>query len=210
VFQLKGREDEAIAEYTKALRGNPYTAPAHINLGNLYLEKGESEAALEHFQAALEADSTSVSAQMGAAAALDALGRSNEALEYLDRVISIRPQDESAYHTAASILMRLDRYEKARRVLEAGIGATPRNAILLADMGLYHLRTGSPDSAIVRLESALSIDPQLLTARGNLAVAYEREGREKEAADQYRMYIRSAPPGPLRQMAERALGRLTP
>lgn len=208
VLQLKGRESDALSEYTKALRGNPYRVPVHINLGNLYWERGENAPALEHFRAALEADSTSVSAQMGAAAALEALGRPEEALEYLDRVMRTKPDHELAHHTAASLLMRLDRYGEARSILAEGIRVMPRNSVLLSDLGLYYLRNGAPDSAIVHFENALAIKPDLLTARGNLAIAYEREGLVAEAADQYRAYIENAPPGPSRQMAERALRRL--
>jgi len=209
VLQLKGREEDALSEYEKALRGNPYTVPVYINLGNLYWERGENARALEYFRAALETDSASVSARMGAASALEEMGRPDEALQYLNRVISLKPGNEEARHTAVSILMRLDRYDEARIVLDQGLTATPRSGLLLADMGLYHLRTDSPDSAIAYLRSALDVEPDLLTARGNLAVAYEREGLPEEAAAQYRAYIESAPPGPGRQMAERALRRLT-
>ena len=209
VLQLKGREKDAIAEYTKALRGNPYPTPVHINLGGLYWARGDNALALKHFGAVLETDSTNVSAQMGSAAALEALDRPDEALEYLGRVISAKPDHEPAYHTATSLLMRLDRYDEARRVLERAIRAMPRNAVLLSDMGLYYLRNDAPDSAITYLESALAIQSDLLTARGNLAVAYEREGLLAEAAEQYRAYIDNAAPGPSRQMAERALKRLT-
>ena len=209
VLQLKGREKDALSEYTKALRGNPYPTPAHINLGSLYWEQGDNALALEHFGAVLETDSTNVSAQMGMAGTLEALGRPEDALEYLYRVISAKPDHERAYHTAASLLLWLDRYKEVRRVLARGIRVMPRNAVLLSDMGLYYLRNDAPDSAIVRLESALEIQSDLLTARGNLAVAYEREGLVAKAAEQYQAYIDNAAPGPSRQMAERALKRLT-
>jgi tetratricopeptide (TPR) repeat protein len=209
VLQLKGREKDALSEYTKALRGNPYPTPTHINLGNLHWAQGENALALKHFGAVLEADSTDVSAQMGSAAALEALGRPDEALQYLDRVISAKPDHERAHHVAASLLMRLDRYREARRILAKGIRVMPRNAVLLSDIGLYYLRNDAPDSAIVFLESALEIQSDLLTARGNLAVAYEREGLTAKASEQYRAYIDNAAPGPSRQMAELALKRLT-
>jgi Tfp pilus assembly protein PilF len=80
--------------------------------------------------------------------------------------------------------------------------------MLLSDMGLYFLRNDQPDSAVIYLESALDAGPELLTARGNLAVAYERTGLIPQAIEQYRKYVEQAPPGPSRQMAERALQEL--
>jgi len=126
----------------------------------------------------------------------------------VDRAISIRPDHAPAYHVKASLLMRMDRREQAYAVLKQGLGSAPRDATLLSDIGLYYLRSDKPDSAIAYLEDALEIRPDLLSARGNLAVACERIGLVSEAVQHYRQYIAQAPPGRSRQMAAQALERL--
>ena len=157
---------------------------------------------------ALDLDSTNITARMGMAATLEGTGSIDGALEYLDSTIRIEPEYAPAYHVKASLLMRLDRREQAYEVLREGLKSAPGDPTLLSDIGLYHLRSDRPDSAIVYLEDALEARPDLLSARGNLAVACERTGLVSEAIGHYREYIAQAPPGSLRQMAEQALERL--
>jgi Flp pilus assembly protein TadD len=104
--------------------------------------------------------------------------------------------------------MSLGRYEEAFAAVRAGLGAVPADANLLSDMGLAFLRTEEPDSAVVYFERALSHNPQLLSARGNLAVACERTGDTAGAREAYRKYLETAPPGEARDRAAAALMRL--
>jgi len=75
-------------------------------------------------------------------------------------------------------------------------------------MGLAFLRTEAPDSAVVYFVRALAYNPLLLTARGNLAIAYERTGDEARAREAYRKYLETAPRGPTRDRAAAELRRL--
>jgi tetratricopeptide (TPR) repeat protein len=210
VLQMRGKTDDAIAEYLEALKGNPDPGPTHINLGNIYRSKQDYVRAREHFQKALDLNGADVTALMGMAAVLEATGSSEGALKHLDRAIAIRPDNAPAHHVKASLLMKLDRREQAYGVLRQGLSFAPRDPALLSDMGLYYLRGDRPDSAITYLEEALEVRPDLLSARGNLAVACERSGLVSEAKEHYRRYISQAPPGRSRQMAEQALERLGP
>jgi len=208
VHQMRERTDDAIAEYLEALKGNPDPGPTHVNLGNIYRSKEDYGRAREHFQKALDLDSANITARMGMAAVLEGTGSIDEALKHLDRTIQIRPDHAPAYHVRASLLLRMDHGEQAYGVLRQGLRSAPGDATLLSDIGLYYLRNDQPDSAIAYLEDALEIRPDLLSARGNLAVACERSGMVSEAMEHYRRYIAQAPPGPSRQMAEQALERL--
>ena len=205
VYQLDGRTADALKEYEKALRGNPQPAPSHVNLGNLHLTEGRYGEAAAHYRLALDLEGANQAALLGMAAALESTGRPEEATRYLDRAILGEPGQPSAFHAKASLLMKTGRYEEVRETLKAGLRASPDDPILLSDMGLYFLRRDLPDSAVIYLEPALDARPELLTARGNLAVAYQRAGLIPEAVEQFRKYVEQAPPGPSRQMAERAL-----
>lgn len=209
VYQMDGRTTAAVEEYERALRGNPQPAPAHVNLGNIHLTEGRYEKAIEHFGEALELEASNQAALLGMAGALEASGRAEEALGYLDRAALVDAGDASAVHAKSSLLMKAGRYPEVNETLRAGLEASPDDPILLADLGLYFLRTGKPDSAAAYLERALDTSPELLTARGNLAVAYERQGLIEKAIEQYRAYVEQAPPGPSREMAERAIRELT-
>lgn len=208
VLQMDGRIEEAAEEYRKALRGNPQPAPGHVNLGNIRLSDGRYAEAMEHFSRALDLEEANVPALLGMAGALESAGKPQEALEYLDRAIVAGPGQASAYHAKASILIRSGFYEESWKTLARGLAEAPDDPVLLSDMGLYFLRTDRPDSAAGYLGRALEDRPDLLTALGNLAVAYERMGMIGEAIEHYEKYAQQAPPGPRKQMAERALKEL--
>jgi tetratricopeptide (TPR) repeat protein len=204
-----GNVDEAISEYKAALNGNPSPAMLHSNLGNAYAMKGDQARAIEQFNTAIELDSTLVNAYIGMGRALDAVGRGDEALSFMRLARSKDPRSVAAYHAESSLLLRAGDCDQALASLRTGIGLNPGSPLLLADMGLCYLRLDSLDSAIVYLQDALQGDPSLLTARGNLAVAFERKGLREEAIREFQRYLETAPPGQHRTQALRALERLS-
>ena len=203
-----GRTGEAIEEYKLALRGNPSPAGVYSNLANSYLSGGDYTKALENFRRAIELDSTLVNAYVGMGLAHEAAGEPERALPLFRRARSIDPFAEPAYHAEASLLLRMDDPAGAAGVARQGLANLPRSPLLLSDLGLSYLRSGDLDSAIVYLEAAVERDPSRLNARGNLAVALERQGLTDRAIEQYRIYLETAPPGRSRDVALRALERL--
>jgi len=138
----------------------------------------------------------------------EAAGEPERALPLFRRARSIDPFAEPAYHAEASLLLRMDDPAGAAGVARQGLANLPRSPLLLSDLGLSYLRSGDLDSAIVYLEAAVERDPSRLNARGNLAVALERQGLTDRAIEQYRIYLETAPPGRSRDVALRALERL--
>jgi tetratricopeptide (TPR) repeat protein len=204
-----GRTDLAIAEYRRALRGNPSPAGVYSNLANAYLSKGDHAAALENFYKAIELDSTLVNAYVGLGLTLEAAGDADRALSFYREARARDPFVEPAYHAEASLLLKMGREQDAGVIAREGLTRWPESALLLSDLGLIHLRSDRLDSAIVYLGKALESDPGLLNARGNLAVALERNGSTDRAIEQYRIYLETAPPGRASEIATRALERLT-
>jgi tetratricopeptide (TPR) repeat protein len=205
VLGTLGRLDEARYHYEKGLRGNPDPVPTLVNLGGISISMGNHSRAAEYFRRALDIDSTNATANVGMATALEAMSRPEEALASVERALRDTPGYSQAYFVKASLLMDLDRYPEAYVALKEGLAVSPEDARMLSALGLYYLRDGLPDSASKYFEEAIGSDPLLLSAHGNLAIAYERMGQRGRAAEQYRRYISLAPPGRSRQMAVRAL-----
>ena len=59
VLASRGRIDEALEQYRKALELQPSYAEAHNNLGLLLARRGQLDEAIAQFQKALEANPTS-------------------------------------------------------------------------------------------------------------------------------------------------------
>ena len=208
LLAASGQADEAIAEYKLALRSNPNPGPVHSNLGYAYLTGGDPDAAAESFARAISLDSTLVNAYVGLGRAREVRADFEGAMAQYRRARAISPGAEAACHAEASLLIRMERYDEAGAAIREGLAASPRSSLLLSDLGLIELRRGDLDLAITHLAQALASDPTMLSARGNLAVAYEARGLGREAAEQYRIYLETAPPGQARDRAAEALARL--
>jgi len=208
VLAAMGRFREAISEYEIALKGSPNPAMVHSNLGNAYARIDEFDLALEHFSQALSLDSSLVNAYIGRARAYEGKGQFDAAIENYRHAQRLEPTSSRAYHALASLYLRLARYEDALGLLETALERIPDDPLLLSDMGLCYLRLGDLDSSIVHLEKAIEAQPNLLAAHGNLAVAYERKGLKGKAIEEYRTYLKLAPPGKLRERAAAAIQRL--
>jgi tetratricopeptide (TPR) repeat protein len=186
-----GDVERAIVECKKALRGTPSPGPMYSNLGAAYLAKGDYSSASESFSKAIALDSTIVNAYVGMGLALEAQGRPEEALGYYRRARRHDPSSEIAVHSQASLLVKMGRYKEARGVIQESLSLGPGSALLLSDLGLAYLREGTLDSAVTYLKEALSRDPSMLVVR--------------DAVEQYRIYLKSAPPGQARDRAREAL-----
>jgi tetratricopeptide (TPR) repeat protein len=209
LYYMSGDPDRAIPEYEKALAGNPNPAPVYSNLGNAYSRKRDYGSAIRCYRMALSLDDAMVNAHIGLGIALGHSRDMAGAIRHLEKARSLEPESYVPYHSEAALLINTERYDEAFAAAREGLAAVPGSADLLSDIGLAFLRTGRPDSAAHYLELALAEEPELLSARGNLAVAYERLGEHERAAREYRIYLKTAPPGPARDRAAEALTRLT-
>lgn len=204
-----GKPVEAIAEYRLALRGNPRPSLVYSNLGNSYLAVGKFEEALVQFEKALDLDSTLVNAWIGRGKALESLARNQEALQAYKVAYRYDKSSPVLYHSEFSLLLRMGCYDEALWRVREGLLVNPEDPVLLSDLGLWYLRKDMLDSAVFYLSSALEKQPALSTARGNLALAFQRMGRKKEAMENYKIYIESAPEGEMKEKARKALEALT-
>lgn len=146
-LQEKGRLDEAIAHYQRALAIAPEYAPAHNNLGTVLMAKGQLEQAVVAFREAARLQPHSVSARELLASALYDLG-----------------SDQMA--RGAMIQAELSLREAVR--------LKPDYAEAHNNLGVVLASTGRLYEAVQHWRRALEIKPDLADAARNLAIAERR------------------------------------
>ena len=169
-LRKQGRFDDALAAYREVLAVDPDFALAHAGMGDTLFK-------LERYEEALETIAAAVTLQpdLPMAAALHRLmGRAAQELghpdaaEHYARALEIDPRDTEAIDRLAMVRFGEQRYEEARRLYRTLAGITPDSAQTHSNLGatLYHLgRTGE---ALRSFERALSLDPELETARAGV------------------------------------------
>ena len=133
----------------------------------------------------------SVDALTVAAGILDATGRKAEARATYERALAVEPENRHLRTSYAANLASTGSLKEAIAVYERLIADFPDEQAFYQFAGIAHSYLGEYDRAIDLLRQALAIRP---TPVGffNLAVAYEKRGDLKEAAEALRMYLRNS------------------
>jgi tetratricopeptide (TPR) repeat protein len=102
-FLQKGRGDEAIVQFQKALDIYPNFALAHNNLGNARLQKGQVDEAIAQYQKSLEIDPNCYLVHNNLGAALAKKGQLDQAITQFKEVVRLRPDYTAAQDNLAKV-----------------------------------------------------------------------------------------------------------
>ncbi len=196
-----GRDEEALAEWQRAIAIAPDDLATNLDLGKYYLGKGNFDFALAHLDRAVAAAPDNPRAHHLRGIALQARGGAAEAaLEEIEkarsdgRYLENNPALGLAYGRA---LRDVGRYDEARAPLEAytakvtddpiGFFELGQLDLIEADRALDAAKYAKAEQAFVR---ALTIDPTFADAHRSLSLTYRKQGRLDEAQSEFTLFER--------------------
>jgi arylsulfatase A-like enzyme/Tfp pilus assembly protein PilF len=187
----QNRFDLALETLGRGLARMPDSEVLLVRLGHTYLVSGKPVEALEAMEKVLAFNPRSIDALTVAAGILDATGRKAEARILYERALAIEPESRHLRTSYAANLASAGAMKEAIVVYEQLIADFPEEQAFYQFAGIAHSFLGEYDRAIDLLRQALAIRP---TPVGffNLAVAYEKRGDLKEAAEALRMYLQNS------------------
>jgi len=108
VYLQKGRVDEALANFQKALEIHPRYADAHYNMGEAFALKGDMDQAIVEYEKALEIDPNDVDTHDNLGLAFLQMRKANEAMVQFREALRLKPDDGNAqvYLTKAEVMAR--------------------------------------------------------------------------------------------------------
>ena len=185
----KGQEEEAIAEWKKALQLNPQDPFANNNLGTHLLKRGQLDEAIPYFQKAVQAKPEYADAQNNLGIALMQLGKLEEASLHLRKAQEDDRRNLQTYYNLGAVLYMQGKVLEALTQWHAGLHVDPddlpllsQTAWVLATNPAASVRNGS--EAVELAERAVKAsggkDPAVLDT---LAAAYAEAGRFPEAVE---------------------------
>jgi MSHA biogenesis protein MshN len=121
-------------------------------------------------------------------------GRLTETVAALEAALHIDPGHEAARQTLVGLLVEAGRFDEAMRQLQLGLSLDPRQpalAMLLARLQIERGESGLQNGidTLMRTLPFAGNDPDY---RAVLAGALQRQGRHREAAEQYAQALRGA------------------
>ena len=170
-LRRQGRYEEAIEEYRALLQIDPQFAPAYSGMGDALFRMGRHEdalAALRHVLSLQPGPAVAGSTYRLMGRCEQELGRLEAALRHYQRAIAIHPEDTLAIDLLARLQFARERYAEAAALFRTLIEIQPDTAPSHANLGatIYHL--GQIEDAIRSYEHALSLDPDMESARTTL------------------------------------------
>ncbi len=155
----RGKTEEAIEHYQKALSYSPEFYPAHNNLGSAYLSQQNFEAAEKEFEAALKSNQNDAQAYFNLGNLLLLTQRYDEAERKIDEGLQHRPDSAFGYFLQGSLYSHTKRAELAEKSLLNALRLDPAMSqahLQLVNLYIQQKRTAD---AIGELEAYLKAFP---------------------------------------------------
>jgi tetratricopeptide (TPR) repeat protein len=189
----RGRFEESLRLFGKALAVDSRSARAHYDIGNVLLALGRTEQALASYDAALALAPDSIDTLYNRAAVLGQLKRLDEALASYDRVLAIEPRDVEALNNRGILLRQMGRIDEALSSYERALAIRPNYFEALSNYGnaLHSLKRHA--EALASHDKALALapgHPVVLYNRGNALLAL---GRTEAALTSYERALAAKP-----------------
>ncbi len=189
----EGKDDEALAEYSEAVRIFPGYALANHNLGKVLLRKGNLEGAIGSFSQAVRSEPDSAEYRMSLAKALVSTGRGKDAIEHFEAAVRLAPADEEARVRLGMALAGEGRREEASAQFVEALRLAPNSWEAHFGLAEALVERGDIARAEAHVREVIRLKPDLVEAHVDLAVILSKQRRWSEAAGEFREALRLAP-----------------
>jgi len=189
----KGRVDEAITQFQKALEIKANNVEAHVNLGTALIEKGKVDEATAHYQEALKINPNSAKAHFNLGSAFQQKDRLDEAITHYREALEIEPDYAEAHNNLGNVLRQTGKVDEAITHFQKALEINPDDQRAHNNLGTALQEEGRMDEAITQYQEALEIRPDFAEAHNNLGNALLQKGNVGEAITQYQNALQINP-----------------
>jgi len=198
-LEAAGRDDEALAEFKKAVKMGPY-AFAHSNLGLAFMRRGNFSEGIEHLKKSVELWPTSPEMHLYLARAYQQMGKMKEAEASFKTALGLRPEYLLAHRSIARMYEHQGRLGEAvehyRKVLElspkaADVAERIELIATATSAGGSGSRTGGASSPQIEVyQRIFENDPENVENLFALAWEYHRQGKLEESRSAYEAVLK--------------------
>jgi tetratricopeptide (TPR) repeat protein len=187
----RGRLEDAVEEFERALALDPHSADAHRELARAYHALGETEKALATCRRAIELRPTYWAGYNTLGTIYYRQGRLEEAAKQFLHVIRLAPDNAIAYANLGGAYHFMGRLDEACAASEKSLAIRP-NGRALNNLAAFHYQQGNYADAAEMFERALLHDDRDYRIWGNLGSAYRQLGEADLSDARYKTAIGKA------------------
>ena len=165
----KGQYDQAITEFTKAIKLEPKLAEVYYNRGVAYGEKGQDNQAISDYTKAIELNPKFAWAYYNRGNAYEEKGHYDQAISDYTKAIELNPRDADVYNNRGLVYVEKGQHDQAIADYTRAIELNPRDADVYNNRGYAYHHKGHYDQAIADYNKAIELNPRDAYAYNNLA-----------------------------------------
>jgi len=177
----KGQYDEAINEFSEALKLNPDKARAYWSRADAYVQKYRYDEAISDYNEAIKLDTNFALLYKNRGKAYLFKGQLDEAISDCNDAIRIKPSYADAYVIRGQAYRIKGQYDQAITDCTEAIRLDPDFSDAYYARGLAYHQTRQIDQAITDYTEAIRLDPNNALSYGYRGVAYNQLGQINQA-----------------------------
>jgi mannosyltransferase len=180
-----GSPEQAISEFSAAVRLDPGNAEYRVWLGDAYLAAASVGDAMAQFEEAIRIDGSYAEAYARRGDVYRARGLTADAVAQYETAAQLRPGDPIYHALLAEVYGQQGFLEQALQEAEEALRLGRSDAPYHDLLGQILLALGRADEAVEEAEEAVRLKPTAVSYHVNLAEAYDLAGRREEAIAVY-------------------------
>ncbi len=157
-FSKQGKNNEAIANYRRAMQVKPDYAPAFFGLGEVYFNAKQCADAAPVYVSGLRLDPQNALAQYRVGYCYNDIGKFAESIAPLREAIRLKPEYNAALIELGYSYNKLKQYANALGILNQALQNEPKNSLAYYYIGINYLDWGRRNEAIQTYRTLQSID----------------------------------------------------
>jgi len=176
------RYDDAIRDYTEAIRLNPQDAKAYNNRGSAYDDKRDYDAAIRDYTEAIRLNPLYAKAYVGRAAAyINGKKDYDAAIRDANEAIRLNPQDANAYYNRGLAYRNKGDYDAAIRDYNEAIRLNPQSASAYNNRAWICYLLRMYDQSLADSNRSLQIDSKSAATLDTRGAVYQALGDYERA-----------------------------
>ncbi len=196
VYYNQRRLEEAIKEYSNALKLKPDDPDVYINLGNAYAKQGRSKEAIKEYSNALKLKPDDPVAHNSLGNANANQGHLDEAIKEYTNALKLKPDYPEAHYNLGLVYYNQGHLEEAIKEYSTALKLKPDYPDAYTNLGLVYYNQGRLEDAILEYINALKLKPDLPEAHHNLGIVYYNRGQIDDAIKEYTTALKLKPDFP--------------
>jgi len=184
VYNMTGKNAEAINELKRALALIPNSDEAYRRLAKAYFDAGRKAESIEAYQKAIAANPYFWDNHNVLGNAYFRLGETEKALQQYQKVTELAPDNSIGWSNTGAVYFREGKWNDAIPAFQKALELQP-DATIYSDLGTTYFFLKRYEDAVKMFEKAVEMSPKDEQLAGNLADAYRWSGNTPKAIATY-------------------------